>query len=136
MVIQFRTDSGARRPVGVRSEAGFGGAGSDALEHNWSRAAVNRDAAALPRFYADEYTFTNPDGVVSTKNKELADLTGGMFKLRSFKFEDMKVHIYGNVAVVTGKNTITGFWKDINKDVSGPYRFTDVFVKRNGEWRC
>src|SRR3954470_1645210 len=106
------------------------------LEHNWSQAAVNRDGATLQRFYADEYMFTSADGAVSTKAQELADITGGVFKLNSFKYEDMKARVYGDIAVVTGKNTITGFWEDIKRDVSGPYRFTDVFVKRNGQWRC
>ena len=53
-----------------------------------------------------------------------------------FKFDDMKVHVYGNVAVVTGRNTIKGVWEDIEHDISGPYRFTDVFVKRDGRWQC
>jgi ketosteroid isomerase-like protein len=106
------------------------------LERNWSQAAVTRDAVALPSFYADEYIFTNSDGEVSTRTEEIANITTGMFKLRSFRYDDMKVRFYGNVAIVTGKNTIAGFWDDVKKDVSGPYRFTDVFVKRNGQWRC
>ena len=107
-----------------------------ALEHNWSQAAVNRDAKMLPRFYADEYIFTNEEGAISTKDHEIANITGGVFKLVSFNFENVNVRVYGNVAVVTGKNTIKGYWEDLNRDISGPYRFTDVFVKRSGEWRC
>jgi ketosteroid isomerase-like protein len=44
--------------------------------------------------------------------------------------------VYGEVAVVTGKNTIKGTWEDIERDISGPYRFTDVFVRRDGRWQC
>lgn len=54
----------------------------------------------------------------------------------AFKFSDMKVHVYGDVAVVTGQNTIKGTWEDIPRNISGPYRFTDVFVKRAGRWQC
>ena len=106
------------------------------LENDWSQAAVKRDGAALQRFYADEYIFTDENGVVSGKTKEIADISTGMFRLTSYKFEDMKVHVYGDVAVVTGRNTIKGTWEDIKRDISGPYRFTDVFVKRNGQWQC
>ena len=49
------------------------------LENDWSQASVKRDATALPRFYADDYIFTDQDGVVSNKSKEIANITGGMF---------------------------------------------------------
>jgi ketosteroid isomerase-like protein len=106
------------------------------VETAWSQAAVNRDRARLEPFYADEYIFTNEDGLASNKAKEIADITSGTFRLTSFRFSDLKVHLYGAVALVTGQNTITGRWEDIGKDISGPYRFTDVFVKRSGRWQC
>jgi ketosteroid isomerase-like protein len=107
-----------------------------ALENDWSDASMKRDGAALQRFYADEYIFTDSDGSVSGKAKEIADITGGVFRLTSYKFEQLAVHVYGDVAVVTGQNTIKGVWEDIRRDVSGPYRFTDVFVRRSGRWEC
>jgi ketosteroid isomerase-like protein len=107
-----------------------------ALETNWSQAAVSRDGAALDRFYGDEYIFTNEDGATSNKAKEITNITSGAFRLTAFTFNDLKVHLYGDVAVVTGENNIKGTWEDIGKDISGPYRFTDVFVKRNGRWQC
>jgi ketosteroid isomerase-like protein len=84
-----------------------------ALETSWSQAAIARDRAVLDRFYADEYVFTNEDGVTTNKAKEIANITSGTFRLTAFKFNDLKVHVYGDVAVVT-----------------------DVFVKRNSRWQC
>jgi ketosteroid isomerase-like protein len=105
-------------------------------EHEWSQAVVRRDVAALDRFYADEYILTNEDGAIFSKAKEIADIRSGSFRLTSFTFTDLDVRLYDNVAVVTGQNTITGRWDDIDKDISGPYRFTDVFVNRDGRWQC
>jgi ketosteroid isomerase-like protein len=106
------------------------------LENQWSHAVMSRDAATLARFYADEYMFTDPDGIVSDKAKETKNITSGTFRLTSYKFDDMKARVYGEVAVVTGRNTIKGVWNDIHRDISGPYRFTDVFVRRDGRWQC
>jgi ketosteroid isomerase-like protein len=106
------------------------------IENDWSQASMKRDAVALERFYADEYIFTNEDGVASNKTKEIADIKTGAFRLTAFKFSNMQVHLYGDVAVVTGQNTIKGTWEDIPRNISGPYRFTDVFVKRGGRWQC
>ena len=106
------------------------------LENDWSQASIKRDGAKLQQFYADEYVFTDADGMTSTKAKEIANLTSGAFRLTAYKFEDVKVRVYGEVAVVTGRNNIKGTWEDIERDISGPYRFTDVFVRRNGRWQC
>src|SRR5262249_14542826 len=106
------------------------------VENDWSQAVMQRDASTLPRFYADEYVFTDANGVVSNKASETKNITSGAFRLTSYKFDDVKVHVYGSTAVVTGRNTINARWEDLGRDVKGPYRFTDVFVKRVGRWQC
>ena len=107
------------------------------VENAWNQALVRRDTASLPQFYAEEYLYTDPDGLVWDRTKDLANLTSGSAaRLSAYKLDDTKVHIYGDVAVVTGRNTITGVFERVYSDVSGSYRFTDVFVKRNGRWQC
>ena len=104
------------------------------LENDWSEAVLKKDSATLQRLYADEYLSTDQDGVTWNKSQDIANITSGAFKLASYKLEDMKAHVYGDAAVVTGRNTIKGTFQ--GKDVSGQYRFTDVFVKRAGRWQC
>jgi ketosteroid isomerase-like protein len=107
------------------------------VENDWNQALVKRDTASLPQFYADEYLYTDPDGLVWDKAKDLANLTSGSAaRLSAYKLDDTRVRMYGDVAVVTGRNTIKGVFERVFSDVSGAYRFTDVFVKRNGRWQC
>jgi len=116
------------------------GAGSEAdlikLENDWSQATVARDGARLSRFYADDYVFTDADGALSTKSKEIEEITSGLFHETAYKFDDLQVRFFGEVAVVTGRNTIRGTWEDTGQTMNGPYRFTDVFVMRDGGWQC
>jgi ketosteroid isomerase-like protein len=44
------------------------------------------------------------------------------------------VHVDGDTAVVFGLETEKSTYK--GADSSGQYRFTDVFVKRNGVWKA
>jgi ketosteroid isomerase-like protein len=53
--------------------------------------------------------------------------------MESSKSEDMKVQVYRDTAVVTYRSTDKGNYK--GNDISGRYRWTDVFVKRNGRWQ-
>jgi uncharacterized protein (TIGR02246 family) len=105
-----------------------------AVENAWAAAAVKADGAALEKIYADEYLFTDEEGLVWNKSQDIANVTTGVYKPTSYKFDDMKVRIYGDTAVVTGRNMVQATYK--GKDISGPYRFTDVFVKRDGRWQC
>jgi ketosteroid isomerase-like protein len=104
------------------------------LENDWSMAWQKKDAAFLQKLFADEYLDTDQDGATFTKPQELANVPAAAFTLTSFALSDLKVHVYGVAAVVTGRNTIKGLWK--GKDASGAYRFTDVFVKRDGRWQA
>lgn len=103
------------------------------LENAWTAAIVERDGTFLEQLYADEYLYTGSDGSVADKETDIAEIVSGRVKLESFKLEGMKVRVYGDVAVVTGLNTLKGRYK--RKDIGGPYRFTDVLVKRNGRWQ-
>jgi len=104
------------------------------LENQWSEAVVKRDTTTLQRLYADEYLFTDTGGDVWNKEQDIASIASGTYVGTSFNLDDMKVHIYRRVAVVTGSNDMKATYN--GKDISGKYRFTDVFVKRSGRWQC
>jgi ketosteroid isomerase-like protein len=103
------------------------------VENHWAEATVKGDVQALERLYADEYLAIDPAGATFTKAQDIANVKSGNFKLETFKLDELKVRLHGEVAVVTGRNTIKATY--MGKDISGAYRFTDVFVKRGGRWQ-
>jgi uncharacterized protein (TIGR02246 family) len=103
-----------------------------ALEHEWKQAVVDRDAARLNALYAEEYLSTDPEGMVWNKAEDIEIDTAGVFHLKSFTLDDLKVRAYGDVAVVTGQAVNTGLHEGL--ELKGYYRFTDVFAKRDGRW--
>ncbi len=103
------------------------------LEQNWVQATVKEGAAAVDQYEADDIITTDPSGRVTDKAQDKLDLGSGDFKFQSEELSDMKVHIYDNTAVAAGTNTLKGTYK--GQDISGKYRFTDTWVKRNGKWQ-
>lgn len=103
-------------------------------EQNWAQATVKEGAAAVDQYEADDIIDTDPSGRVTDKAQDKTDLSSGDLKFQSIELSDLKVHVYGNTAVAAGTSTLKGTYK--GQDISGRYRFTDTWVKRNGKWQA
>src|SRR5438045_9057685 len=82
---------------------------------------------------SDDYTLINVNGQMSGKSQMVDAFKSGKTKLTSDELSDMKVHVYGNTAVITGKATVKGTMG--GKDVDGQILFNSVCVKKGGSWQ-
>jgi ketosteroid isomerase-like protein len=104
------------------------------MEHDWSQADTQKDAAALDRILADDWIGIDFEGTVLTKSQALQGIRSDSTVLESTVLGDIKVRIYGNTAIVTGTDTEKSEYH--GKDSSGKYLWTDVFVLRDGRWQA
>jgi ketosteroid isomerase-like protein len=104
------------------------------IEKEWSDALVQRDTTKLDQILADEFEGVIPTGEVWTKETALMLVKTGTLALTSVELADMKVRVYGDTAVVTGRGLYKGKYK--GGDISSDERWSDVFVKKNGRWQC
>ena len=102
------------------------------LEEARNQAILHGDAAALDRMTSDDYTFITLRGEMRTKSDILKGFASGSFHYESREISDLKVRIYGDTAVVTGRSVQKG--AENGKDYSGDYWFTRVYVKQKGRW--
>jgi ketosteroid isomerase-like protein len=100
---------------------------------DYDEALVRGDATALERIYSDEFVYTTPDGEVRDKAQQLAFTRSGDLKLEDGRSDDVRVRIYGNTAVMTGRFTARGKFRDRSIDIRE--RYTAVWVKRRGRWQ-
>ena len=94
---------------------------------------VKGDVAALEKVTSDDYTLINMNGQMSDKSQMISNFRSGQTKLTSDEVSDMKVRVYGDTAVVTGKADIKGTLG--GKDATGQIMFTRVYVKKEGRWQ-
>ena len=94
--------------------------------------SMTKDRGTMERLYANDYSYTHSNGTVLNKMQEIAAVMSPDQAWTGHKTDDLKARIYGNVAVVTGLSTLTGSSK---RYASGPRRFTEVWLRRNGHWQ-
>jgi ketosteroid isomerase-like protein len=70
---------------------------------------------------------------VRTKPQVISDFTSGELKFQSITTDEVRVRIYGNTAIETGRSTMIG--QDRGKAVPRDNRFTRVWVKQRGHWQ-
>jgi ketosteroid isomerase-like protein len=110
-------------------------------EADWANAYKTKDAAAIRRVLANDIVLTYPDGSTGTLADEVQMTETGAFTSDSWDIADSKVTaIDADAAFMTGRTVIkNGKLKDPKSgqtiDISGEYRFLDVYAKRNGNWQ-
>jgi len=97
------------------------------------RAQISADSVALRRIYADDFLGIGPTGVVRNKAEVIADFTTHTLTYQSITTAEVRVRVYGNTAVETGRSTMVG--QDRGKDVPRENRFTRVWVMTDGRWQ-
>ena len=102
------------------------------LENRFNEALVRADLKTVEDIEADDLIFTDSSGMVTTKSDELQSMRSGDVKFESIKMDNTRVQEFGNLAVVTGSLVEKAQYK--STDISGTYRFTDVWARRNGKW--
>ncbi len=110
------------------------------LEREWTTSVQKHDLEAVKRIEADDIFLTFPDGTTGTKADDLRDVESGALTADSYEIADAKVTVLAaDIAIVTGRTLVkNGKYKSPEAkaiDISGQYRFTDVFAKRNGKWQ-
>jgi ketosteroid isomerase-like protein len=104
------------------------------LEEAFEQAIVRNDTQAIGPFLADDWVIIDADGGIVTKARFLDVIKSGALSHEMMESDDVTVRAYGDAAVVTALTTTKG--KFMGQDFATQERATDVFVKRDGRWRC
>jgi ketosteroid isomerase-like protein len=104
------------------------------IESEIFAAIQQKDAQKLAAILADDFVYRNPLEGETAKPAFLEAIKAIPVKINALWSEDMKVNVYGEVAILTGTQ------KAKTQDAAGQEQisataFTDVFVRRNGKWQ-
>jgi ketosteroid isomerase-like protein len=102
--------------------------------HDWDRAMIGNDPDAIGRFMADDWVIVGPNGSVGDKATFLGLVRSGDLTHDVMESHDLKVRLYGDAAVVTGRGVSGGRFR--GRAFHLVERQSCVFVRQGGGWRC
>jgi ketosteroid isomerase-like protein len=103
------------------------------IARRWADAELRGDTEAMRRLLADDYVGIGPRGFMLTKPEWIGRYESGALKNESFAWDDATVRVYGDAAVVIGRQTSRVSYQ--GQPVEGQFRTTLIFVAIDGEWR-
>jgi ketosteroid isomerase-like protein len=104
------------------------------MEREWDGAFERQDAKLIESFLAPEFIATYSDGKRGDRATELKLVATNNQQVDKRELSDFTVRIYGQTAVVWFTQTLTGPVQ--GKPTTIAFRYTDVWVMRDGRWQC
>jgi Domain of unknown function (DUF4440) len=103
------------------------------IEAAHTSALLSGDLSALERIWAPDYQLIVPNGMAFTRDACLAMMKGRAVVYDRLTLQGLKVRIFGESAVVTGRIDVTG--RAMGHILDGVDDFLTVYVKRDGRWQ-
>ncbi len=103
-------------------------------ERKVGEAIARRDVATLDRWFADDFLAIVPGGVELTKAQALAQITAPGYELEFLRNEDIRVRVFGDVAIATARGVARGRLQ--GQETTGEFRYTRVWLRRDGRWQA
>jgi ketosteroid isomerase-like protein len=104
------------------------------IEHQLAAAWVEGNTSFHERILADDWSVIDPSGKILTKAEVLREAFSGERQISSGEIDQIAVRDFGPFAIVTGRTRMSGTYQGQEMHVT--LRFTDVFARTGGEWKC
>jgi len=105
-----------------------------ALMQDWNAAIVSNDADRIAAFMADDWVIVSWSGVTTRDDFLSYVRSGALGHSRMEGVGEYRVRVYGDTAVLSVRVLSTAQYG--GQDIDADEWTSDVFVRRDGRWRC
>ncbi len=134
MCLALATVAFSQAPSDARQEI-------ERLEEQARQAALKGDISFVEKYTASDYVAIMGNGRSHGKAEEIQNRQSGGLTYQTIDVHELKIRIYGDTAVCNSLASVKltvqekGYKTYYNKEYSGDYRFTRVWVKQGGDWK-
>ena len=104
------------------------------IEDNFNRAVVTNDIAEIKNCITSDWVLVDSQGGIIPQERFFEVLKQGVLSHSTMTKKVLRVKVYDNIALVTGRGQNTGSWQ--GKPMEADEWITDVYKKENDKWLC
>ena len=104
------------------------------IEDNFNRAVVTNDIEEIKKYITSDWVLVDSQGGIIPQERFFEVLKQGLLSHSTMTKRVLRVKIYDNIALVTGRGQNTGTWQ--GEPMEADEWITDVYKKDGDEWLC
>lgn len=104
------------------------------IEDNFNKAVVSNDIEEIKKCISDDWVLVDAQGGILPREKFLYVVANGLLSHSTMTKELLRVKVYDNIALITGRGKNTGTWQ--GQPIQADEWVTDIYKKENERWIC
>ena len=104
------------------------------IEESFNQAIISNDVDEIKKCITEDWVLVDSQGGIIPQEGFFKVLEQGLLSHSTMKKEILRVKVYGNIALVTGRGQNTGIWQ--GQPMEADEWITDVYKRENEKWLC
>ena len=104
------------------------------IEDNFNEAVISNKVEEIKKCVTEDWVLVDSQGGILPQERFFNVLDQGLLSHHTMTKEVLRVKVYDNIALVTGRGQNTGTWQ--GHPLAADEWVTDVYKKENEKWLC
>jgi ketosteroid isomerase-like protein len=104
------------------------------LEDAFNQAMISNSVEEISKCISADWVLVDAQGGIIPRERIMNVIEQGMLNHSTMTKEILRVKIYGDIALVTGRGQNTGTWQ--GQPLEADEWITDIYKKENDKWLC
>jgi len=104
------------------------------IEDNFNMAVISNKVEEIKKCITSDWVLVDSQGGVIPQEGFFRVVEQGLLSHSTMTKEILRVKVYGDIALVTGRGQNTGTWQ--GQPLKADEWITDVYKQENGKWLC
>ena len=104
------------------------------IEDNFNKAVISNSVDEIKKCVTSDWVLVDSHGGIIPQEGFFSVLQNGQLSHSTMTKQILRVKVYGDIALVTGRGQNTGTWQ--GQPLEADEWVTDVYKKENDKWLC
>jgi ketosteroid isomerase-like protein len=104
------------------------------IEDNFNKAMISNSVDKIKKCITSDWILVDSQGGIIPQERIFGVIEQGLLSHSIMTKEVLRVKVYGDVALVTGRGQSSGTWQ--GQPLEADEWITDVYKKENDKWLC